>query len=149
MSKSKTKDIDNVEYKPNAAYELMEPFFDGLVLWGVGDCITFVDAASPVPSSVPLNEEADYNLRAYHKARGVEDYTPPLSELSDSLDGSITVSKFNPGDRRNRGAKNIPAFPKVPGTYKIKSGGLTAAQIDNIRGEVPKLPIKDFNRAPK
>jgi len=91
MSRSKNKDIDQVKYKPGAAYELTEPFYDNLVLHDSGAQVMFKEAIPPAPSMIPLNQAAVDNLELWHTARG-EEYIPPLSEMADTLDGRNTVA---------------------------------------------------------
>lgn len=145
---SKSKNVDAVKFKAGATYELTMPFYDNLVLHDTGSVITFEDPTSPDPSMIPLNKAAAENLELWHTARG-EEYVPPLSELPDTLDGQVTVKFFNPGDRKNtRRSENKPPFPVTPGKHGNKRiGAATAVALENL--EIPQLPPKNFNRAPR
>ena len=126
-----------------AMYRLTEPFYDNLVLWDEGDEIPF--EGTPSPSMIPLNEEAEKALVAYHKERGITDYVPPLSEIPDTMDGRVTVQAFAPGNRAKK-ADNRPPFPATPG----KPGAqYTKPAPMAVMPQMPVKPTKNFDRAPK
>lgn len=133
-----------------ARYLLQEPFYDNLVLWEANEEVEW--DGPPAPSMIPLDDDAREKMAAYMKERGITDYTPPLSEIADTMDGQRTVANFHPGDRKNRPAKVTPPFPPTPGkpgAQYTKQSSKEKATAAEAPLNVPKKEGKNFDRAPR
>lgn len=142
-------------------YLLTEPFYDNLILWDAGEEIEW--EGTPSPTMIPQNAEAGAAMEAYLKSKGENyKYTPPLSELADTMDGRVTVQAFEPGNRKNtvatkKGAQAV-GFPELPGSARSAVQGAKGARNSGAAGatpmmaQMPQMPIKptkNFDRAPK